>query len=70
MYRVPSRIMLPQDAFGGWTPTPKNDNPASPTITLAVPKLASTINGALMSGSRCRTTMAGVDVPMATAAWT
>ena len=52
MYRVPSRIMLPQDAAGGCTPNPRNESPASPMTTPAMPKLASTISGALMSGSK------------------
>ena len=42
--------MLPQEAAGGWTPSPRNESPASAITTLATPKVASTINGAARSG--------------------
>src|SRR5262245_159885 len=41
----PEAIMLPQDGVGGWTPSPKNDNPASISIAFPTPRAAVTTTG-------------------------
>src|SRR4029077_1915945 len=47
----PSAIMFPQLGAGDGTPIPRNDNPASSSITLPMPSAADTMIGAAALGN-------------------
>src|ERR1700722_10744255 len=67
--RASARI-LPQDGVVGGVPAPMKDRAASRIMAVAQTKVACTISGDTMPGSRWRTMIIGRDVPAATAAST
>src|ERR1044072_3599341 len=68
MFCAPSEAKLPHEASGAWTPNPKNERNASVNITWGMVKVAYTITGPRVFGTRCRKIMRGTETPVARAA--
>ena len=58
----------PQDGWGGWMPSPRNDNPASNRIISPNSLVATTISGPAMFGRICRHRMRRDPAPAISAA--
>src|SRR5439155_3684761 len=66
----PSAIMFPQLGAGEGTPMPRNDSPASSSITLPIPSAADTMIGAAALGNTWRKITRAGSAPSARAAAT
>jgi hypothetical protein len=56
MESLPSFRILPQVAYGGWTPSPRNDSPDSVRMAAGMPRVIATRTGAMALGRMWRNT--------------
>ena len=64
----PSDTIDPQEAVGGCSPSPRNERPASRTMTFPIPSVAATMTGASVLGMTCLRMIRTSEYPSARAA--